>query len=93
MGVLQGSFLAALLFLIYVNDFYKCIDALSIVYADDTSCLFKHKDMHILKNLLEKNLKSIFNCYCLNKLCLNVDRTKFMFFSLNDQKIENFPTL
>ena len=50
-GVLQGSFLVALLFLIYVNDFYKCNDALSIVYLDDTSCLFKHKDMHILRNL------------------------------------------
>lgn len=50
-GVLQGSFLVALLFFIYVNDFYKCTDALSIVYLDDTSCLFKHKDMHILRNL------------------------------------------
>ena len=60
-GVLQGSILASLLFLIYVDDFYKCTDALSIVYADDTSCLFKHKDMHILLKLLEKNLKTIFN--------------------------------
>ena len=32
-GVLQGSILAALLFLIYVKDFYKCADALSIVYV------------------------------------------------------------
>ena len=39
------------------------------------------------------NLKSIFNWYCLNKLCLNVAKTKYIVFSLNDQTINNFPTL
>ena len=56
-GVLQGSILAALLFLINVNDFHKCTDVISIVFTDDTSCLFKHKDFNILKTSLEVNLK------------------------------------
>ena len=55
------------------NDFQKCTDALSIVYADDTSCLFKHYDLNILKPTLEVNLKSIINWYCLNKLYQNVE--------------------
>ena len=46
--------------------FKKCTNALSIAYADDISCLFKHTD--ILKCLSEKNPKSIFNWNCLNKL-------------------------
>ena len=42
-GLLQGSVLASLLFLIYVNDFNTSNELFNVIFADDTSCLPKEK--------------------------------------------------
>ena len=45
-GVPQGSVLGPLLFLIYVNDIYRCPQAFDFyLFADDTNLLYSNKDL------------------------------------------------
>ena len=43
-SVPQGSFLGALLFLIYVNDMPQAVNSNLLLYADDSCLMFQHKD-------------------------------------------------
>ena len=45
-GVLQGSILDPLLFLLYVNDMLQAVQSQLFLYADDSGLTFEHKDIH-----------------------------------------------
>ena len=48
-GVLQGSVLGPLLFLLYVNDMYQCSNKLKFyLFADDTNILYADKNLNTL---------------------------------------------
>ena len=47
-GVPQGSILGPLLFLKYVNDMVQAVNCDLLIYADDTSLIFQHKDINII---------------------------------------------
>ena len=49
-GVLQGSILGPLLFLLYINDMPQAVDCDLFLYADNTF-LFQHKDLERIKDL------------------------------------------
>ena len=49
-GVLQGSILGPLLFLIYVNDMSQAVECDFYLYADDSCLLFQHKNVTEIKN-------------------------------------------
>ena len=102
-GVPQGSILGPLLFLIYVNDLSSSLKTTSLMYADDTCLLIpfeitpsKNKSkIEIQNNEINKHLSSLFNWLCVNKLSLNIDKTKYMVFHFQQKRINGnqFPPL
>ena len=80
-GVPQGSILGPLLFLIYINDMNKAINNSTVYhFANDTNLLYSHKNPNTLKRIMNKDLKSLYEWLCANRLSLNVGKTEFMIF-------------
>ena len=75
----QGSLLAPLLFLIYINDLPNCLDVGSPrMYADDTNISFKSGNLVELQHCMNTELKSLNTWLEVNKLSLNIAKTEFM---------------
>ena len=92
-GVPQGSVLGPLLFLIYMNDIPNSSSLLKFVlFADDTSLLdtinlslSPNQDFNL--STLNSELSKIYNWLAVNKLSLNILKTKFMVFHHPNKKL------
>ncbi len=93
-GVPQGSILGPLLFLIYINDMNEALVNCRVFhFADDTNLLFSHENPDKLHNIINQELKVLFNWLCANRLSLNVSKTEFIIFRPPKKTILNRVTL
>ena len=74
-GVLQGSTLGPLLFLLYINDLPNSGKNVPRLFADDTCLLVGAPSVVHLENQLNSELIKIFNWLVDNKLTLNTSKS------------------
>jgi hypothetical protein len=87
-GVPQGSILAPLLFLVFVNDITRNINSKIYLYADDTSIqreIVGPQDFETINN----DLQTLSNWASQWRVQFNANKTKFIYFSLK----RNIPPL
>ena len=75
-GVLQGSVLWRLFFLIYINDLSKHFYSNTILFADDTSIFPTVKNVSLSREQLNRDLEKISNWAHQWKMSLNPDPKK-----------------
>ena len=74
-GVPQGSILGPVLFLVYINDIYKCSTIILLCFADDTTAYMSGPNVKDLTAEVNVQLKKLYDWLCCNKLSLNVNKT------------------
>ena len=86
-GVLQGSVLGRILFLLYVNNIWYFSELVSVIlFAYDTNVLHSNTCLKTLNEILQIEIKKITNWLNVNKLSFNTTKTKYILFRSRNKK-------
>ncbi len=81
-GVLQGSILSVILFLIFINDLTNCCpDIINNLFADDCLSIIVGDDLNDLINKAQRAIPVLVDWYSSNKLIIHPGKTKSIVFS------------
>ena len=68
------------LFIVYMNDICCTSNLLkTILFADDTTCFYSHKDIDMLCEIVNNEVREVYNWFKADKLSLNAKKTNLMF--------------
>ena len=86
-GVPQGSILGPLFFILYINDLpFASSLTEPLLFADDTSILYSHRDQDHLISVLNEELIKIDSWMRSNKLSVNIKKTNYVVFKSAQKK-------
>ena len=80
-GVPQGSVFGPKLFNLYINDIFNVSQLVKcVLFADDTNMFYSNDSLERLISVVNKELSKFKKWMESNKLSLNLDKSKVMFF-------------
>ena len=83
-GLPQGTVLAPLLFILYINDIKSCLKHTKIIlFADDALLMIKDRNLENAIRKMQEHIDNLCIWLCGNKLKLNISKTKFMILTRN----------
>lgn len=90
LGLAQGTQLSVWLFLLYINDIVKVTDYGKILlFADDTVLIIKCENIESALAKVNHDLEKLYEWLNVNKLKLNIEKTKYMIISQKGNKCMN----
>lgn len=87
-GVPQGSILAPVLFILFINNIPKRSDTLLALFADDTAILAPSISIPLSSLKAQQHFHEIYKFFTKWKIKINVDKTEFIVFTHKRKKIE-----
>lgn len=90
LGVPQGSIIGALAFILYINEMPNVVkDSFINLFADDTLLYAYGTNVKSIVRKVNEDLARVYKWLCVNKLKLNIDKTKCMYISKNGSLMKN----